>query len=408
MTKIISIDKDAGLKVPDCVEIPFIEGDGIGSDIWRAAQPVFDTAVEKAFNGKKRIEWLEILAGEKGFNKTGEWLSDASLKIIEDHRVAIKGPLATPVGRGMRSLNVRIRQELDLFACIRPIRYFSPVQSPVKAPEKVDITVFRENTEDLYAGIEWSSESEEVVKLTAFMKKELDTELCSTSSIGIKPICPEKTRRLVRRAVAYAVEHGLKSVTLMHKGNIMKFTEGGFRKWGYQAALDYFGDVVVTEKDLWETHDGVLPEGKVLVRDRIADMVFAEVLLKPEEFDVIAAPNLNGDYISDALAAQVGGLGIAPGANIGDRCAVFEATHGTAPDLAGTDTANPCSIILSGAMMLDHMGWNKAADLVRQGVATALGSGKATIDLAPGMPGCQEVPCSAFGKIICETIRTAS
>ncbi len=408
MSKIISIDKDAGLKVPDCVEIPFIEGDGIGPDIWRAAQSVFDTAVEKAFNGKKRIEWLELPAGEKGFNQTGEWLSDASLKIIEEHRVAIKGPLATPVGRGMRSLNVRIRQELDLYACIRPIRYFSPVQSPVKAPEKVDITVFRENTEDLYAGIEWASESEEVEKLTAFMKKELDVDLCSTSSIGIKPICPEKTRRLVRRAVAYAVDHGLKSVTLMHKGNIMKFTEGGFRKWGYQAAQDYFGDVVITEKELWDTYDGVHPEGKVLIKDKIADMVFAEVLLRPEDFDVIAAPNLNGDYISDALAAQVGGLGIAPGANIGDRCAVFEATHGTAPDLAGTDSANPCSIILSGAMMLDHLGWNKAADYVRQGVATALGSGKATIDLAPGMPGCQEVSCSAFGKIICETIQKMS
>lgn len=404
MTKIISINHNSELQVPDCVEIPFIEGDGIGSDIWHAAQPVFDRAVELAFDSKKRIEWLEIPAGEKGFKQTGEWLSDAALKTIEEHKIAIKGPLGTPVGRGIRSLNVRIRQELDLYACIRPIRYYSPVQSPVKYPEKVNITIFRENTEDLYAGIEWASESSEAQKLLEFLKNEMHVDICPTSSIGIKPICPEKTKRLVKRAVAYALDHGLKSVTLMHKGNIMKYTEGGFRKWGYQAAEEYFGDLVVTEKELWDIHGGILPVGKVLVRDRIADMVFAEVLLKPEEFDVIAAPNLNGDFISDALAAQVGGLGIAPGANVGDRCAVFEATHGTAPDLAGKDLANPCSIILSGAMMFDHMGWNRAADLVRKAIAATLDSGKATCDLASGMPGCEEVSCSVFGNLICETI----
>ncbi|MDY0222010.1 MAG: NADP-dependent isocitrate dehydrogenase [Desulfobacterium sp.] len=404
MTNLISIDDESVLHVPDFVEIPFIEGDGIGPDIWRAAQPVFDAAVKRAYNGKKEILWLNLPAGIKGFNETGEWLSDETLNTIEAHRVAIKGPLATPVGRGMRSLNVKIRQHLDLYACIRPIRYFPPIQSPVKHPENVNITVFRENTEDLYAGIEWPSNSRDTEKLLKFMKQEMGVDICPTAAIGIKPICPEKTKRLVGRAVAYAFDNGLKSVTLMHKGNIMKYTEGGFRRWGYEAAREYFGDRVVTEEVLFENHDGVLPEGKVLIRDRIADMVFAEVLLRPEEFDVIAAPNLNGDYISDALAAQVGGLGIAPGANVGDRCAVFEATHGTAPDLAGKDAANPCSIILSGAMMFDHMGWNRAADLVRRSVALTLGAGRATPDLARGMEGCREVSCSTFGQIICETI----
>lgn len=404
MTNFISIDDDSVLHVPDVVEIPFIEGDGIGPDIWRAAQPVFDAAVKRAYNGEKKILWLNLPAGIKGFNETGEWLSDETLNTIEAHRVAIKGPLATPVGRGMRSLNVKIRQHLDLYACIRPIRYFPPIQSPVKHPEHVNITVFRENTEDLYAGIEWASNSSEAEKLIRFLNQEMGADVCPTAAIGIKPICPEKTKRLVRRAVAYALDNGLKSVTLMHKGNIMKFTEGGFRQWGYEAGQEYFGDRVITEQALFEKHDGILPPGKVLIRDRIADMVFAEVLLKPEDFDVIAAPNLNGDYISDALAAQVGGLGIAPGANVGDRCAVFEATHGTAPDLAGKDAANPCSIILSGAMMLDHLGWNRAADLVRRSVAHTLGAGRATPDLARGMEGCREVSCSTFGQIICENI----
>ncbi len=404
MSNIISMDGNSVLDVPDCVEIPFIEGDGIGPDIWQAAQPVFDTAVQHAYNGQKKIQWLNVPAGARGFKETGEWLSSKALKTIEDHRVAIKGPLATPVGSGMRSLNVKIRQHLDLYACIRPVRYYAPIQSPVKHPEHVNITVFRENTEDLYAGIEWDSGSSEAGKILDFMNKELDVDLCPTSAIGIKPICPEKTKRLVKKAVAYAVDNGLKSVTLMHKGNIMKFTEGGFRRWGYEVAQASFPDLVVTEEALFKKHNGILPRGKVLIRDRIADMVFAEVLLRPREFDVIAATNLNGDYISDALAAQVGGLGIAPGANVGDRCAVFEATHGTAPDLAGQDVANPCSIILSGAMMLDHMGWNRAADLVRRSVADALGSGKATADLASGMAGCKEVRCSEFGRIVCATI----
>ena len=401
---IISINADGSLMVPDCPEIPFIEGDGIGHDIWKAAKPVFDTAVDLAYNGTRKIKWLEIFAGEKGLEKTGNRLSSEAVNIIEKHKVAIKGPLTTPVGKGERSLNVRIRQTLDLYACIRPVKYFSPVPSPVKHPEKVNITIFRENTEDLYSGIEWDSGSGGAKKVLDFLSKEMGVNLPLSSSIGIKPISPEKTKRLVLRAVEYAVNNSLQCVTIMHKGNIMKFTEGDFRKWAYESAKEKFAEKVVTEKELFENYSGKLPDGKILLRDRIADMVFAEVILRPEEFDVIAATNLNGDYISDALAAQVGGLGIAPGANIGDRCAVFEATHGTAPDIAGKDMANPCSIILSGAMMLDHIGWKKAAELVRNGLEKALNSGKATHDLAMEMEGVKEVECSTFGKIIAENI----
>ncbi|MFO7886063.1 MAG: NADP-dependent isocitrate dehydrogenase [Desulfobacteraceae bacterium] len=405
MGELIKLDEKGGLIVPDCPEIPFIEGDGIGSDIWTCARMVLDAAVAAAYNNCKKIDWIEMYAGEKGFTRTGNWLSDEVLKTIEQHRVAIKGPLETPVGKGMRSLNVRIRQELDLFACIRPIRYYPPVPTPVKTPEKVNITIFRENTEDLYAGIEWDSKTPEAEELLRFVGKTLNKKILPSSSLGLKPISPENTKRLVIQAIKFALEHSLKSVTLMHKGNIMKFTEGGFRKWGYEAALESFPDQVVLEKDLYEVYGGKVPKGKVLIRDRIADMVFAEVLLRPETFDVIAAPNLNGDYISDALAAQVGGLGIAPGANMGDRCAVFEATHGTAPDIAGKDAANPCSIILSGAMMLDHLGWHRAADLVRQGVAAALGARSVTRDLAMTMPKAKQVSCSMFGKIIAESIQ---
>ncbi|HKK90517.1 MAG TPA: NADP-dependent isocitrate dehydrogenase [Desulfobacteraceae bacterium] len=402
----ITMGSDGKLLVPDCPEIPFIEGDGIGGDIWNSARAVLDAAVERAYHREKKIDWVEIYAGEKGFEKNGIWLSDDTLNSIEQHRVAIKGPLATPVGKGMRSLNVKIRQSLDLYACIRPVQYYPPVPTPVKAPEKVDITIFRENTEDLYAGIEWDSGSVEAEKILRFMEEELGQKILSTASIGIKPMSPDNTKRLVKRAVQFALDNGLASVTLMHKGNIMKFTEGGFRKWGYEVALESFGDQVVLEKDLYGVYDGKMPEGKVLIKDRIADMVFAEVLLRPEAFDVIAAPNLNGDYISDALAAQVGGLGLAPGANMGDRCAVFEATHGTAPDIAGKDLANPSSIILSGAMMLDHLGWDRAAALVRQGLSRALQAGRVTGDLAGIMPGAEQVACSTFGKIIIETIQS--
>ena len=392
------------LHVPDYPIIPFIEGDGIGIDIWPAARAVFDAAVQAVYGTRRKVEWLEILAGEKARAKTGDSLSREVLDTIKKHVVAIKGPLATPVGKGMRSLNVRIRQELDLYACIRPVRYYPPVPCPVSHPEKVDMVVFRENTEDLYAGIEWESGSKEASDLLELLNGKLNCDLSGTCAIGIKPISPEKTKRLVIRAVAYALENNRNSVTLMHKGNIMKFTEGGFRKWGYEAALDTFGDQVITEEELFEKYEGIPPQDRVVIRDRIADMVFAEVLLRPETFDIIACPNLNGDYISDALAAQVGGLGIAPGANIGDDCAVFEATHGTAPDIAGKDIANPCSIILSGAMMFDHMGWQRAGDLIRGGVSKALASGKVTKDLASRINGGEEVTCSRFSRIIAEHI----
>jgi isocitrate dehydrogenase len=392
------------LKVPDRPIIPYIEGDGIGQDIWPAAKLVLDAAVKAAFGSKKKVEWLELAAGEKGFARTGQYLPDETLNAIRTHRVAIKGPLATPVGKGMRSLNVKIRQQLDLYACIRPVRYYPPVPSPVSHPERVDMVVFRENTEDLYAGIEWDSGSCEAIKLLGLLKTELNCDLPASCSIGIKPMSPEKTKRLVIRAFEYAFENNRKSVTLMHKGNIMKFTEGGFRKWGYEAAFETFGDRVITEETLFETHEGILPDGLVVIKDRIADMVFAEVLLRPENFDIIACPNLNGDYISDALAAQVGGLGLSPGANIGDTCAVFEATHGTAPDIAGRDMANPCSLILSGAMMFDHMGWKPAGDIIRTGVTKALASGRVTADLASRITGGEEVTCSRFSRSIAEHI----
>ena len=398
------MDSSNQLIVPDNPIIPFIQGDGIGTDIWPAAQRVLDAAVKTAFGSQKKIQWHEILAGEKSYAATGEWLSDQALLDIQRHKVAIKGPLATPVGKGLRSLNVKIRQSLDLYACIRPIKYYPPVPNPVRHPEKVDIVVFRENTEDLYAGIEWDSRSRETIKLLDFLKTELHCDLPPSCSIGIKPMSPEKTKRLVIKAFEYAFENNRKSVTLMHKGNIMKFTEGGFRKWGYEAAFEQYGNRVITEAEVFEKYEGLVPEGKVVIKDRIADMVFAEVLLRPENFDIIACPNLNGDYLSDALAAQVGGLGMSPGANIGKTCAVFEATHGTAPDIAGKDMANPCSIILSGAMMLDHMGWQKAGDLIRQGVSQALAAGKVTADLASQICGGEQVSCSRFSRIITEHI----
>jgi isocitrate dehydrogenase len=401
---LITLDDTLQLKVPDNPIIPYIVGDGVGTDIWPAAKLVFDAAVKAAFGNKKQVEWLELLAGEKGFSEEKNYLSDETLNTIKTHRVAIKGPLATPVGKGIRSLNVRIRQQLDLYACIRPVQYYPPVLSPVSHPEKVDMVVFRENTEDLYAGIEWDSGSHGAIKLLGLLKSELNCDLPASCSIGIKPISPEKTKRLVIRAIEFALENNRKSVTLMHKGNIMKFTEGGFRKWGYEAALENFGNRVITEDDLFDLYEGVVPEGRVVIKDRIADMVFAEVLLRPENFDIIACPNLNGDYISDALAAQVGGLGIAPGANIGDECAVFEATHGTAPDIAGKDMANPCSLILSGAMMFDHLGWQRVGDIIRGGVSKALASGRVTKDLASQMSGGEEVTCSRFSRIIAEQI----
>jgi isocitrate dehydrogenase len=377
--------------------VTFIPGDGTGPEIADATKRVLDaTGVD--------FEWDVQEAGVDIMEEAGTPLPDSVIQSIQDTKVAIKGPITTPVGHGFRSVNVALRKALDLYACVRPCKSYVGVRSKY---EDIDIVIVRENTEDLYAGIEFDSFSPEAARVLGFLKEEMGVDLCPSAAIGIKPMCPEKTKRLVIRAVEYALCHGLRSVTLMHKGNIMKFTEGGFRKWGYEAATAHFGDRVVTEKELKEKHGGLLPEGRVLIRDRIADMVFAEVLQRPQDFDVIAAPNLNGDYISDALAAQVGGLGIAPGANVGDACAVFEATHGTAPDLAGKDAANPCSLILSGAMMLDHLGWVEAGDLVRTGLEKALGSGRVTADLARDLPGAREVSCSGFGEIIVETIGLA-
>ncbi len=396
--------QDGRLLVPDCPIIPYIEGDGIGPDIWKATRMVIDAAVKCAFNDQKRIQWLELDVGEKGFQKTGEYLSDAALKSIQDHVVAIKGPLTTPVGKGIRSLNVTIRQKLDLYACVRPVRYIDPVPSPMKHPQKINMVVFRENTEDLYAGIEWRAGSAEAESVINFLEQKMGAVVPAHAGIGIKPISAANTKRLVAAAIAYAMDQNLPSVTLMHKGNIMKFTEGAFSTWGYEVARERFGDRTITEAEVYEKHNGRAPEGKIVIKDRIADMLFQQVLLRPEEFSVIATPNLNGDYISDALAAQVGGLGMAPGANIGDTCACFEATHGTAPKYAGLDKVNPGSLILSGAMMLDYMGWGKAAESIRQALQATIKAGVVTYDLARQMEGATEVKCSEFAQALVSRI----
>jgi len=390
------------LIVPDHPTIPFIEGDGIGPDIWRAARLVMDNAVAKAFSGQRQIDWLEVLAGEKSFRTTGTWLPDETLAKIETHIVAIKGPMTTPVGKGIRSLNVAIRQKLDLYTCVRPVKYIDPVPSPMRHPEKIDMVVFRENMEDLYAGIEYQAGSVEAAKLRNFLNEQMGTLLPEDSGLGIKTISEKNTKRLVTNAIAYAIENSCATVTLMHKGNIMKFTEGAFAKWGYEVAREKFRNQTFTEKELYDDYRGNFPAGKVLIKDRIADMLFQQVLLRPAEYQVIATPNLNGDYISDALAAQVGGLGMAPGANIGDRCAVFEATHGTAPKYAGQDKVNPSSLILSGAMMFDYIGWREASDLIRHALQAAIKAGTVTYDLARQMDGTTEVKCSEFARAIVE------
>ncbi|MCG6911742.1 MAG: isocitrate dehydrogenase (NADP(+)) [Deltaproteobacteria bacterium] len=396
--------KEGKLEVPDHVTIPFVEGDGTGPDIWNASRLVFDEAVKKVYKGGRAVAWLEVLAGEKGFNATGEWLPEETLDSIREHVVAIKGPLTTPVGEGIRSVNVAIRQQLDLFACVRPVNYIDPVPSPLKHPEKVDMVIFRENTEDLYAGIEWQAGSEEAGKVSKFLSEEMATVLPPDAGIGIKPISAAKTKRLVASAIAYALENRKSSVTLMHKGNIMKFTEGAFRNWGYEVAAERFGDKVITEESVFAKHGGEPPEGKLVIKDRIADMLFQQVLLRPEEFQVIATPNLNGDYLSDALAAQVGGLGMAPGANIGDACAVFEATHGTAPKYAGQDKVNPSSLILSGAMMFDYLGWKEAASAIRRSLQLTIKEGTVTYDLARQIAGARKVKCSAFAERIAKNL----
>lgn len=391
------------LSVPDDPVIPFIEGDGTGPDIWRASRKVFDTAVQKAYGGKRSIVWFEVFAGEKANSVYGPntWLHNDTLEAIKEYRIAIKGPLTTPVGGGIRSINVMLRQMLDLYTCLRPIRYFQGVPSPVKHPELVTMVIFRENTEDIYAGIEWKAGSPEAVKVIDWLQKEMDVKKIrfpGSSSIGIKPVSEEGTKRLVRAAIRYAIANNRKSVTLVHKGNIMKYTEGGFRDWGYQLAKEEFSKQVIA----WEDCGGNVPTGKILIKDVIADAFLQQILTRPAEYDVIATLNLNGDYISDALAAQVGGIGIAPGANINYETgyAVFEATHGTAPKYAGQDKVNPGSVILSGEMMLRHMGWNEAADLVIKGLEKTILAKTVTYDLARLMEGAKEIKCSEFGDAI--------
>jgi isocitrate dehydrogenase len=396
----IKKNSDGSLNVPDHPIIPFIEGDGIGPDIWRATRLVIDAAVEKTYAGNRQISWMELPVGEKGYEETGNYLPQEALDAIEANVVAIKGPLTTPIGKGIRSLNVAIRQKLDLYACVRPVRYIETVPSPMKHPEKINMVVFRENTEDLYAGIEWASGTDEANTVADFLKTKMGVELPPAAGIGIKPISPANTKRLVASAIVHAMENGFPSVTLMHKGNIMKFTEGAFAQWGYQVARERFADRTITEAELYDKYDGKAPDGKVVIKDRIADMLFQQVLLRPDEYSVIATPNLNGDYISDALAAQVGGLGMAPGANIGDVCAVFEATHGTAPKYTGLDKVNPGSLILSGAMMLDYMGWKEAGTAVRDAVQAAIKDRRVTYDLARQIEGAQEVKCSEFAAAI--------
>lgn len=409
--------KKGKLKVPNDPIIPFIEGDGIGADIWAASVRVLDAAVEKAFKGKKKIVWKEVLAGEKAFNKTGSWLPDETLDTIKEYKVAIKGPLTTPVGGGIRSLNVALRQQLDLYACVRPVRWFKGVPSPVKEPGKVNMVIFRENTEDIYAGIEYLSGTQEAEKVIAFLRNEMGAKnirFPESSSIGIKPVSKEGTERLVRAALEYAFKYKRKSLTLVHKGNIMKFTEGKFKDWGYELAEREYGDRVFT----WNQYDRIkaekgeaaaneaqataLAEGKLLVKDSIADAFLQQILLRPAEYDMVATLNLNGDYLSDALAAQVGGIGIAPGANVNYNSghAIFEATHGTAPKYAGKDMVNPSSVILSGVMMFEYLGWDRAGKAIIRGIERSIRKKNVTYDFERLMKNATKLKCSEFGSEI--------
>ncbi|MFZ8832037.1 MAG: isocitrate dehydrogenase (NADP(+)) [Thermodesulfobacteriaceae bacterium] len=400
----IVINQDGTLTVPDDPEIPYIEGDGIGQDITPAMIKVVDAAVDKAYGGKRKIKWIEVLAGEKAFKETGNYLPEETLKTIKECVVAIKGPLTTPVGGGFRSLNVTLRQVLDLYACVRPVRWIPGTPSPVKHPEKVNMIIFRENTEDVYAGIEFESGSKEAKRLIEFLREELKKPVREDAGISIKPISPFGSKRLVRKAIKYALEHKLPSVTLVHKGNIMKYTEGAFRNWGYEVAKEEFPEVTVAEEEIPTRFPNGVPEGVVVIKDRIADAMFQWALLRPEEYSILATPNLNGDYLSDALAAQVGGLGMAPGANIGDGYAVFEATHGSAPKYAGLDKANPSSLILSAKMMLEYIGWKEAADLIWEALAKTIQSKVVTYDLARQMEGAREVKCSEFAEEVVKNI----
>jgi isocitrate dehydrogenase len=420
------ITVEAGkIKVPDDPIIPFIEGDGIGPDIMNASQFVWNGAIKKAYGGKKKLAWMEIFAGEKAAEKYGEVLPEDTYRAIEHFVVAIKGPLTTPVGGGYRSLNVSMRQMLDLYACVRPVRYYGGV-APVREPEKLDVVIFRENTEDVYAGIEWQQGTPEVKKVIDYLNKEMGTKIRTDSGIGVKPISVTGTKQLVRKAIQYAVDKKRKSLTLVHKGNIMKYTEGAFKDWGYQLAVDEFRNQVITEDELWDqvkAPDGVTPMTKpgafaklrggkepgdpgtrIVVKDRIADQMFQQVLTRPDEYDVIALPNLNGDYLSDACAAQVGGLGMAPGANIGDVIGLFEATHGSAPKYRGQDKVNPSSLILSGVLMLRYLGWDEAADLIEKGIEKTIAQKKVTYDLARVMGDVKPIKCSEYGKAIVDNM----
>ncbi len=388
------------LTCPDHPIMPFIEGDGIGPDIWHAAVRVFDAAVEKAYEGQRQIQWFEVYAGEKAKKKVDEWLPEDTFEAFREFKVGIKGPLTTPVGGGFRSLNVTMRQVLDLYACVRPVRWFVGVPAPVKEPYDLNFVIFRENTEDVYCGIEYEESSPEARQLIEYLNSTFHTQIRLDSGIGIKPISITGTQRLVRKAVRYALENDRRNITLIHKGNIMKYTEGAFRDWAYQCIAEEFPDVTITEQAVYADHGGVVPDGKILIKDRIADAMFQQILLRPDEYDILCTTNLNGDYISDAAAAQVGGLGMAPGANIGDTVACFEATHGTAPKYAGQDKVNPSSVILSGEMMLRYMGWPEAADLVVHGIEGALTKRLVTYDLERQMHNATLLKCSEFGEAI--------
>jgi isocitrate dehydrogenase len=400
----IQYNKNGKLNVPDQPIIPYMEGDGVGPDVWKASVRVFDAAVKKCYGVKRKVLWLEVYAGEKAFQLKKEWAPEETIETIREHRVGIKGPLTTPVAEGIRSINVLLRQKLDLYACIRPVKYLSGTPSPLKHPEKVDMVVFRENTEDLYIGIEWKEGSEEALRLRAFLEREMGKRIREDSGIGIKPISRFGTKRLVRMAIQYALAHDRKSVTLVHKGNIMKFTEGAFRDWGYEVAKEEFIDRILLENEMEKEGIKKVPSGKILIKDRIADAMFQQILLRPEDYDVLAMPNLNGDYMSDALAAQVGGLGMAPGANIGDQAAVFEATHGTAPKYANQDVVNPGSLILSGAMMFDYLGWSEVGEKIKKALEKTISKKIVTYDLARQMKGAKKVKCSEFALAIIENL----
>lgn len=402
----ITVKKDK-LRVSNNPIIPFIEGDGTGPDIWKAAKYVFDSAVEKAFNGKKKISWMEIFAGDKATRVYGEnqWLPEETIDAISEYIVAIKGPLTTPVGGGIRSLNVTLRQRLDLFACVRPVKYYAGTPSPVKRPKDLNIIIFRENTEDVYAGIEFKSNTQEANEIISFINEKYKKNIREGSGIGIKPISEFGSKRLVKKAIEYAIEHKRNSVTLVHKGNIMKFTEGSFKEWGYQLAKDDYPDICITEQELFSNFGGKLPDGKILIKDRIADSMFQQLLLRPAEYEVVATPNLNGDYLSDAAAAQVGGLGIAPGANISYHVALFEATHGTAPKYAGLDKINPGSLILSGVMMLEYIGWKKASRMIEKAMTKTIKSKVVTYDFARLMKGSREVKTSEYAAEIVKNMK---